>query len=149
MERHSIIKELKNYFKITELVGSRTASKYGEVGWRFFETNALHALLILRKNIDKPVFCNRGNLEQRGLRTNVQHLVKDKTERNQLYISAHILGRAFDLDVQGMTAEEVRDWIEENADLFPFKIRLEDGVTWVHIDTIDEEKNPKIYRFLP
>ena len=149
MTREDILTGVKKYFGIHELVGSRTLSKYGERSWRFFGTNALHALLIVRLKLDKAMTVNSGGREQRGLRTNIQPLVRDKAERNQLYISAHILGRAFDFDVKGMTAQEVRDWIVDNADLFPFKIRLEDGVSWVHLDDIDEEKNPKVYLFNP
>ena len=149
MNRTEILIEIKKYFGIHELVGSRTFKKYGDRAWRFFGTNALHALLIVRENIDAPITVNSGNREQRGLRTNIQPLVRDKAERNQLYISAHILGRAFDFDVKDMTAEQVRDWIVENEELFPFKIRLEDGVSWVHMDDIDEEKNPKVYLFNP
>ena len=149
MNRNQIIRELGQYFEIKELVGSRTARRYRERSWRFLSTNILHALLIVRQGIGKSITVNSGGREQRGLRTNIQPLVKDKTYRNKLYISAHLLGRAFDFDVKGMTAEQVRDWIENNAHLFPFKIRLEDGVSWVHMDDIDEPQNPKVYRFNP
>lgn len=149
MDRSEIIRELKQYFKISELVGSKTNSTYGERAFRFFGTNILHALLIVRENIGNPITVNGRGMEQRGLRTNIQPIVKSKSDRDRLYISAHIQGRAFDFDVKGMTAQEVRDWIVANENLFPFKIRLEDGVTWVHMDDIDEEKNPKVYLFNP
>ena len=146
MNRNEILDELKNYFDISELVGHKTHTRYGERAFRFFTTNILHALLIVRKGLDLPITVNGNGMEQRGLRTNIQPIVKNKTS---LYISAHILGRAFDFDVKGMTAGEVRNWIVENSNLFPFKIRLEDGVSWVHLDTIDEPQNPNVHLFLP
>lgn len=151
--REQIIKELKNYFKIQELVGEETYNKHKDNAWFVFDTNLLHCLLILRTNIDKPFTINNwykgGRFSQRGLRDNTQSILKNK---KRLYLSGHVLGKAFDFDVKGMTAEEVRDWIKENEDLLPCKVRLEhrkDGVpiNWVHLDTNYYEKNPKIYLF--
>jgi hypothetical protein len=34
-----------------------------------------------------------------------------------------------------MTAEEVRQWIIEHAEELPYPVRLERGVSWVHMDT--------------
>jgi len=152
IDENIIREKIKKYFSISELVGSHTVSTYGEKAWRFLDYRALHALLIVREGIGKSVTVNHGGAEQRGLRTNIQPLVKNKTLSNKLYISAHIQGKAFDFDVEGMTAQEVRDWITAHSDLFPFKIRLEeDGnkITWVHMDVIYEEKNPKVYKFKP
>ncbi len=149
MTRERIIEKVQKYFTIDELVGSRTAARYKERAWRFLDTDLLHAILIVRENLDRSMTVNYGSSEQRGLRTNIQSIVKDKTERNKLYISAHILGKAVDFDIKGMTAQQVRDWIIDSESLFPFKIRLEDGVTWVHLDVISEDHNPKIYLFNP
>jgi hypothetical protein len=60
------------------------------------------------------------------------------------------MGKAVDFTVKGYTAEEVREKIQEMT--FPCKIRLEhhkDGkpISWVHLDIIDEPKNPEIYLF--
>ena len=158
MSEQEILEGIKKYFDIQELVGSRTYQRYGERAWRFFDFRFLETLYIVRTEIiKKPIYANSWNylashgrsFEQRGLRTNIQPLVKDKTDRNKLYISAHILGKAIDFDVPGMTAEQVRQLIVKNADKLPYKIRLEDGVTWVHLDTIYEEHNPKVHLFLP
>ena len=72
--------------------------------------------------------------------------------KNKLYLSAHLFGKGVDFDVQGMTAVEVRKWMVENAHLFPVKIRLENllkgkPISWVHMDTFYEQKNPKVYLF--
>ena len=149
MKTQQIYNKIKTYFTIEELVGKRTAQKYGERAWRFLDPKALRALLIVREGINSQITVNSGRRQQRGLRTNIQQIVRQKSLRNRLYISAHIQGKAFDFDVKGMTAQQVRDWIVKSHKLFPFKIRLEDGVSWVHLDTIWEEKNPKVYLFKP
>ena len=152
MTTENIYTRIKKYFTINELVGKRTVNKYGEKAWRFLDHNTLQALLIVREGIGKPITVNSGSTQQRGLRTNIQQLVRKKSLNDRLYISAHIQGKAFDFDVKGMTAEEVRDWCVANSNLFPFKIRLEHKlngkiISWVHLDTIWEEKNPNVYLF--
>ena len=156
MNRESIIRELKKYFKIQELVGRFTYMRHRDRAWKFFSTEALYMLLILRKNINSPITINTwhkgGKFSQRGLRTNVQNIFRQMFKSGKLYLSGHVLGEAFDLDVKGMSASQVRKWILKNQHLFPFKIRLEfkkngKEISWVHIDCIHESKNPKVYLF--
>ena len=151
-ERETQEKFLK-YFAIHEVVGSRTAERYGNRALRFFDFRLLETMVKIREALDVPIAVNNwdsnGRFSQRGLRTNIQPLVKGKTDRNKLYISAHILGKALDFDVKGMTAQEVRDWLVANSHILPYKIRLEDGVNWVHLDVVWEDKNPKVYLFNP
>ena len=156
MKRGQIIKELKNYFVIQELVGKVTYKIHKDRSWKFFSTEALLMLLILRKNIKKPITINNwhkgGKFSQRGLRTNLQNIFRQMFRSRKLYLSGHVLGEAFDLDVKGMTAPQVRKWIYQSRHLFPFKIRLEKlkrgkEIVWVHIDCIQEDKNSKVYFF--
>lgn len=156
MKRQDIIFELNKYFKIHELVGKWTYKIHGDRAWKFFSTEALHMLLIIRKNIDKPITINNwfwgGEFSQRGLRSNLQNIFRQMFFSFKLYLSGHVLGEAFDFDVEGMTAPEVRIWIKENSYLFPFKIRLERNkngkpINWVHADTIQESHNPMVYEF--
>lgn len=154
MNREEIIKQLKRYFEIHELVGISTYNKYGERAWMFLDTDALHALLIVRQGMGYPITVNNwfwgGKFSQRGLRTNLQQIFRKYFGKSILYLSGHVLGKAFDFDVEGFTAEEVRSWVIRNEDLFPFKIRLENTlngkqINWVHLDTLYEIKNPKVY----
>ena len=151
INRSDLLKELKKYFAIHELVGKRTYKKHGDRAWKFFSFRLLRTLYILRKNIGKPTTINNwkwgGKFSQRGLRTNVQDIFRGFFLKFRLYLSGHVLGEAIDLDVEGMTAEEVRQWIVKNQDLFPYKIRLEADVNWVHLDVLFEEHNPHIYIF--
>lgn len=153
MEEVEVRERIKLYFGIYELVGKRTFKKYGERAWRFLDYRALYALLIVREGLGKSITVNDwkwgGKRQQRGMRTIVQQMIKNFTYKDILYLSAHLFAKAFDFDVEGMTAQQVRLWIVENKDLFPFKIRLEDRVTWVHLDVIWEDKNSKVYLFQP
>lgn len=145
-----IVRErVSKYFGIHELVDSKTVKIHGERAWKFLDYRLLYALLIVREGLGKPITVNTRKLQQRGLRTILQQLVKNYFYKDKLYLSAHLLGKAVDFDVEGMTAQEVRDWIISNKDLFPFKIRLEGEVTWVHMDVIWELKNPMVYVFNP
>ena len=88
-------------------------------------------------------------MQQRGLRHNKSVMVRRK---DSIYLSAHMFGKAVDFDVQGMDATEVRAWIIKNANLLPCKVRLENKkkgkpISWVHLDVIQEEQNPKVYLF--
>lgn len=84
---------------------------------------------------------NGGQFRYRGLRT----------PRCPQYIagSMHCVGKAFDCDVKGKTAEDVRSEIMMNQDKFPHIMRMESLVNWVHIDIkgIDDHKRNGIYLF--
>jgi len=158
MTRTEILKKIKenSYFKAYELVDETVYKKYGEASFKFIDTNILWFLLIVREGLGLPMTINTwksgGKFSQRGLRTNICSIVRKKVEKMLLYLSAHLFGKAVDFDVKGMKAEDVRMWIKDNPDLFPFKIRLEHKmkgvpINWVHADVIDEDKNPDIYLF--
>jgi len=156
MERKQIIQKIKDYFSASEFVDSTVYKKYGENSFKFIDTDLLYCILIIREELGKPITINNwksgGKFSQRGLRTNISSIVKKKSDSGRLYLSAHLFGRAIDFDVKGMSAEEVRMWIKDNSHLFPCKIRLEhhlkgNPINWVHLDTIDEDKNPDIYLF--
>ena len=151
MTREEILTEIKRYFDISELVCNHAVDKYGEGAWRFLDTNYLWALLVIRRDIIKlPMWCNSKTAQQRGLRCNRCQLVKSKSV---VYLSAHVLGKAGDFTITGMRAHDAREKIKANADLLPCKVRLEKWdsggkeISWLHIDVIDEEKNPKVYEF--
>lgn len=132
--RKDILPQVKGYFSIEELVCKHTYDKWGESAWQFLDTDFLHALLIIRRDIlRKPMFCNNHSAGQyqRGLRCNMCDLVR---VRSRLYLSAHIMGKAGDFTVVGMTAEEARKKIVEFQHLLPCPIRMEDKVDWLHID---------------
>lgn len=146
MTRQQIITEVKKYFKIEELVCNHIYDKWKDVAWQFLDTDYLHALLVIRKDILKsPMTCNHDSAKQRGMRCNRCELVRHKPS---VYLSAHILGKAGDFTVSRMTAEEARQKIKSNAHLLPCNIRIEGGVSWLHIDVLPQSGvTQKVYEF--
>lgn len=135
------------YFKIQELVSKRVYDKYGDNSWMFIDTKLIKVIDLLREHFNKPITVNNwlwgGNLEQRGLRTNMDHLVKTKTEQDKLYVSQHILGKAVDFNVKGLSVEEVYSEIIKNKDKFYLISRIENvkcTPTWIHIDVANIDK---------
>lgn len=146
MSRVQIIERLKKYFDIQELVCPHCYAKFGEkISWQFLDTELLNTVLVLREDILKVgMVCNDykfgGNKTQRGLRCNICQLVKDKTLKNQIYLTAHANGAGADFvfgPKSGMTAAKARDLIKANKDLLPYNVRIEKAVTWLHIDCYD------------
>jgi hypothetical protein len=146
MTRSDILREIKTFFNIKELVCNHTYDKWHDKAWQFLDTNYLHALLVIRKDILKfPMTCNHDSAKQRGLRCNRCELVRHKPS---VYLSAHILGKAGDFTVERMTAEEARQKIKSNAHLLPCNIRIEGGVSWLHIDVLPQSGvTQKVYEF--
>ncbi len=146
MTRNEIIRALRQFFDIDELVCNHTLAKWGDKAWQFLATDYLYALLIIRRDIlRRPMYCNGFGKYQCGLRCNMCPLVAAK---ESVYLSSHILGRAGDFTVEGMTAKEARALIRANAHLLPCNIRLEGGVSWLHIDTLPQVGvTDKVYVF--
>lgn len=146
MTREQIIRDLHQFFQIRELVCEHTHSKWGERAWQFLDTDYLHALLIIRRDIIQlPMICNHDHADQRGLRCNLCPLVFEKTG---VYLSSHILGKAGDFTIKGMTAEQARQRIKDMAHLLPCNIRIEGGVSWLHFDVLPQYGiTDKVYEF--
>ena len=144
--RDEIIRELHKYFQIRELVCEHTHSKWGERAWQFLDTNYLACLLVIRRDIlQLPMTCNHDGANQRGLRCNRCELVRDK---GSVYLSSHVLGKAGDFTVQGITAQEARSRIRNMAHLLPCPIRMEGGVSWLHFDVLPQSGiTDKVYEF--
>ena len=122
------------HFGIKELVSPIVYQKFGENSWMFFDRAILEDLDTIRETWGNSIIINNwqwgGNLQQCGLRSNLDGIVKDKTRREQLYLSAHGMGKAFDL----------HDKLGRNKKLFEHR-RLENwsatssGGGWVHVDS--------------
>lgn len=146
MTRAEIVAKLKRYFKIKELVCQHILAKFKgreDVAWDFLNKDLLEVLLWIRETLGKPITINKGSLAtQRGMRCNLCQMVKDKVVA---YLSSHVLGSGIDFDVEGMTADEVRQWLVDNQDSLPHSIRLERDVTWVHLDVRNETSEKIIW----
>jgi len=64
-------------------------------------------------------------------------------------MSAHLLGKAVDFNVKDIEPDIVRLWIAKNGHLLPYPVRIESGVTWVHLDVYETNTDQKVYFFKP
>jgi hypothetical protein len=139
------------FFKLYELVCPEVYNKFGDMAWQFLDDKNVINLDWVRRTLDKRITVNNwydgGELDERGLRCIQCKMVRDKCMQGQIYVSPHILGRAYDFDVEGMAAAEVRVWLAINKDKIPYPIRLENNVNWVHMDS--EETGLKVQIFNP
>ena len=147
MSREQIISQVGEYFSLPELVCPHTVAKWGVKAWQFLDTDALHTLLVLRRDILRvPLVCNTSTLTQRGLRCNICDIPKRKTLEGAQYLSAHTMGKAFDLTSPQMSAADMRKKIMQHASELPCNIRIEDGVNWLHFDTFDTGQKVYVFR---
>jgi len=119
------------YFQIYELIDPITFHKWGEQAWMFFNPHILFSLDQIREYYGKPITVNTwfhgGEFSMRGLRP--------PTSNIGATYGQHRFGNAFDYDVKGLSAEQVRqDIIEHKDDLFKYVTCLEANVNWVHMD---------------
>jgi hypothetical protein len=135
------------YFQLHELIDRNTFQKYGEDCWHYLHADALESLDGIREFFNVPVTVNnwwegKGSFQYRGYRP------PDCTVG--AISSYHKRGMAFDLDVKGHEAEEVRQAIFDNQNnpLLAKIQRMEAGVRWVHFDVGEVPKGKsRIYLF--
>jgi hypothetical protein len=135
-------------FKLEELVDPQSFNDYGEGCWSFFPQESLYMLHGIRTYFNVPITINTwhsgGPFQQRGYR--------GPSSTIGAALSYHKRGRAFDFDVKGMTAEQVRTEIKMHQDDENLKLiqRMENKVTWCHVDcgTLKEGQS-RIYLFNP
>ena len=158
MTDKEIYEGIKKYFCLEELVSRFVFRTFGQTAWQFLDIRMLHTLLVVREGLDRSITVNNwkwgGKFGQRGLRTNVGYIFAKFIARLKIYLSSHIMGKAVDFDVKGMTPDQVRDWLHRNASILPNPIRLEHKfnktgktITWVHMDVFSYIDSPKIYLF--
>jgi hypothetical protein len=141
---------IQDYFKIEELVCPDVYKTFDQTAWQFFDSRLLITLETLRQRLNKRIIVNTwksgGEFSQRGFRCIRCEIVQNKIFSNEIYVSPHMTGQGVDFDVEGLVAEEVRLWIVKNANIWPYPLRLEANVDWVHLDSRDAEKD-KVYIF--
>jgi hypothetical protein len=129
---------ITDYFELNEVVCPEVYHKYGDFAWNFFDSRLLITMEALRQRLNKPITVNNwkdgGEFSQRGFRCVQCHLMISTFQTGELFVDPHTTGKAWDFDVQGLVAEEVRQYIIKNKNLWPYQLRLEDNVSWVHLD---------------
>ena len=133
------------YFPIKELVSPIIYERWKEQAWMFFDEDVLQELDYIRETFGAPIIINNwhkgGSLKQCGLRSNMDELVKNK---KTLYLSGHILAKAFDLHAFNGNHRKLYEHIYnliKTKKLKKFK-RLENfnnTLTWVHTDCLNSD----------
>lgn len=154
LDRTEILKGIKQYFDIEELVCDHMLERWKddpERCWDFLDTGFLAVLLILRRDIiQKPMYCNnhKKGVHQRGIRCNMCEMVKEK---DYPYLSAHVLGKGADFSIEGITGVRAMDYQRKKIRLatgfFSVPIRMEAGVSWLHIDVMPTPDGKNVYEF--
>lgn len=121
------------HFELQELVDPVTFGTYGDRAWQFLDSRLLANMDRIRNRYGREIRVNDwhlpgGKFSYRGFRP--------CSYKGGAPLSQHRFGRAFDFDVKGMTAEEVRADIRANPNNFDFSCitAVEMEVNWVHVD---------------
>ncbi len=124
---------MTKHFNIQELVHPDVYVARGNAAAQLIDIRIVNVAEWLREKTGKPIVINNwkysGRYKESGLRNPF-------TKTGARY-SQHKYGRALDLKVQGMDAEEVRQLIRDNwAELKEIGLTCieKDTPTWVHID---------------
>lgn len=136
------------YFEAHEFVDRATYEKYGERSLMFMDQRIVWAVDQIREALDTGIIINDwkwgGNYEWSGLRT------KESPWYNPY--SQHSFGRALDIKVKDMDAEEVREVLMNAQNPIAHITAIElDTPTWVHIDCRNVKPNHEsgYYLFSP
>ena len=126
---------LTTNFRLEEFIDPDTFGRFGELSIWFIDPRLVTLAQFMRERLGKPCTINNwhggGQYNYSGFRPPDCPIGAT--------LSQHRFGRAMDLKVSGMTADEVRDDIIGNFDIYR-KVGLttiEDGdyaPTWCHID---------------
>lgn len=125
------------YFEIHELVSESVFKKKGEGAWRYIPPPLIEAIDTIKERFPNGTatinnYYWRGDRKWSGLRT------PDSTYYSPT--SMHAFMQAVDIVFSSYSAEEVRQDIIANPDIYPTIKGLELNITWLHIDIRNEEK---------
>ena len=123
------------HFKAHEYVPPEVFKKRGDKAFELIDVRILITMDKLREMLGRPITINNynwgGDRSQSGLRTLRFYGSVDKLESS---FSQHKYGRAVDFLVKGMNAVDVRKFIVDNKEHFPYITFMETDISWVHID---------------
>lgn len=146
------------HFKIQELVPKSFYDNFPEWKlWMLFDNRMLYTIDRMRDVYGSCTINNwlwHGNLDYCGFRPiNIDvQTEKSSLDINNFSLSQHCFGRAFDLHFSRYTAQQVNSDIVKNlwAEEFKYITRIEERVSWNHIDCGNHDKeNLGIYVFRP
>jgi hypothetical protein len=125
------------HFEIHELVPSVVFDKFGESSWMFVDDRLLQSIdKIKEKFPEGAMYINnyKWGMDRHwsGLRT--------PDFKGYSPTSQHSFGRAADCVFTKYSTDEVRKYIIENINEFPYIKGIEKNVSWLHIDVRNVDK---------
>ena len=114
-------------------------------GWELFDTRLIETIDWLKELFGHDVSLIINNWSFGGSRKNCGFRTPDCSVGARL--SRHRLGMAVDIISPQMSAQEMRTAIDLHQEELPHPVRIEEGVSWLHIDVDNFKKNEKIYWF--
>ena len=119
-------------FKIQELVPLHLYNLLHEDAlWNLFDEGLIKSIDAIKEKFPNgSIIIN--NYAWSGTRT--QSGIRTKDSKYYSEGSMHSVGKAVDMVFTKYTADEVREYILKNQGEFPFIRRIEEDVSWLHID---------------
>ena len=124
---------ISKIFKIQEFVPEHIYLKRGEKAWELIDDRLIITAEALKKAFPLGTMTINnwvwgGDRMWSGLRTLESKYYSETSQ--------HTFGRAIDCIFSEYSAQEVRTYIIDNPELFPYVTGIEDfnGMSWVHID---------------
>jgi hypothetical protein len=124
------------HFKVFEVVDPITYSAYGDKSLWFMDSRILWTADALRDYFGKPCIINNYMTAKQG-----EYVYKDSGLRYQVNPGAersqHLYGRATDIKIQGVSANDARQEIlskQKTEAAFRFITAVELDVSWLHVD---------------
>ena len=118
------------HFLTEELVSKQVYRVIGDDAVKLLDPRLLTVLEEIRSLLGVPLICN--NWHTGGSRDDCGY--RDLLCTIGAKRSAHKDGMAVDLISSRMKAADMRKIIIANADKISYPIRIEEGVTWLHVD---------------
>lgn len=136
---------IPKHFAAHEVVDPGTYAKFGNKAFQLIDPRILCTADRLRERYGKPIYINTYRLKSYKGKTLRFCGYRPKTYMNGADYSEHRHGRALDLHIVGVTAEQVRQDILADPfhEDFKYITAIEASVSWLHIDcrNIDKQTN--------
>ena len=130
------------HFEIHELVPKHIFEKYGEKAWRFINPMLIISLDTIKERFPKGTMTINnyfwgGDRHWSGLRTPISPYYSET--------SIHSFGGGGDSIFSDYEAEEIRQDIINNPDIYPHIKGIEMGISWLHTDVRNEDEVKLFY----
>lgn len=126
-------------FKLQEYLPKEVYDMHGEGGWSLVDVKLVASVEAIKERFPKGTMTINnwsfgGNRNWSGLRTPDALKYYSKTSQHSLH-PLELVFKAIDAIFSDYDANEVRQYIIDNPEEFPYIKGIEMGVSWLHIDT--------------